>query len=260
MIYFDKWSQIGSTHKENEDFAVIGDEENPFIIVSDGCSSSEDTSTGSRLLSLCVSECYKQNPWHLPSIGFNSISRAFEITKKLGLKNESLDATIMIADICEDKVRVCIWGDGYVFLKYKDSSLFHVKTIEYTPEMPYYLSYITDNNRNANYCKCVSNGEIHKIIDDDGNFYPVPVHVPTEFSFIKNDLEFIILSTDGAGSFIDSENNPIHQEDIENQITSFKRINGEFIQRRMRRMMKMNAKEGIKHYDDLTIAGMSFVD
>ena len=252
MIYFDKFSEIGSSHKENEDFAVIGDEENPFIIVSDGCSSSKNTSTGSRLLSLCAAEELRNNPLEVASVGINSIYKASILRSSLGINKESLDVTLMIAYMREGVINVSVWGDGFIYVK-KLSEDYFVTELSYSPEIPYYLSYKIDGSRDFLYCRPY--GSIIKTENDS----EVPVKNASHWRMRADGIEYIMLSTDGVSSF-QKDNVDIPQEEINKQITAFKRLNGEFIGRRMKRMMKNNAKDGVRHYDDLTIAGMSFVD
>ena len=61
----DSAFQIGKTHDVCEDFALTGtfeDEKNTarYVIVSDGCSSSQNTDLGSRLLSFSIANELKK--------------------------------------------------------------------------------------------------------------------------------------------------------------------------------------------------------
>lgn len=258
-MYFDKFSEIGSAHKENEDFSVIGDQDNPFIIVSDGCSSSGNTSTGSRILSFAVADTImKASTLKLVDIGRISIQYASGIAKLLSLDERCLDSTLMVAFVEEHHVRVCIWGDGFVFYKYKNE-LPEFQKIEYSQEAPFYLSYQLDDDRMKFYQELVNNGSIIKTESFETGTATVPVMEPTEFGIYRENLEYVMLSTDGIGTFI-LNNTPVDQVKINERVTSFKRLNGEFIGRRINRMMKENEKGGIKHYDDFTIAGISFIE
>lgn len=265
-MYFDKFSKIGSDHKENEDYAVIGDEEHPFVIVSDGCSGSRDTSTGSRLLSLCAAKFlidlnyygifFDQN-----DIGNIIIEHSFGISNLLKLPQECLDATLIICciDRSEYLVNIYMWGDGVVYYKYKNGE-YSFYSVDYTPELPYYLSYSLNTKNNENYCRLSSGGKITKIECNGGVSSYVTALDHTQLSISLRDLEYVLISTDGASSFINKDNKPISEKTIDDEINSFKRLNGEFLGRRMNRMIKNLAKEGINHYDDFTVAGISFVD
>ena len=72
-------------------------------------------------------------------------------------------------------------------------------------------------------------------------------------------LEYLLLSTDGVGSFENEDRLPYSRHIVNPRVTAFKGLNGEFIQRRMKRMMKTTKKEGLHHYDDFTIAGVSSI-
>lgn len=260
MIYFDKFSEIGSTHKENQDYAVIGDEESPFIIVADGCSSSKNSAIGARVLSLCMAKSIREHRdiFDLNGHGLNAITQALSIVENLRTGKESLDCTLMVAIVQDDSVIGKVWGDGLIFVK--DRQGVRIADIRYEPEMPYYLSYKVDQKRDDEYFKMLLDGSVVKREYRDGadHLGGSPMQ-PYDIQLSVKNIEYIILATDGASSF-QKENTDIPQEEINEQITSFKRLNGEFIGRRMNRMVKSNAKQGIKHYDDLTIAGMSFVD
>lgn len=258
-MYFDKFSQIGSSHCENEDFAVIGDENNPFIIVCDGCSSSENTSTGSRIIALCAAEILRCYPWgKIEDVGKHAILKADYVISSLGGASKvSLDSTLIIAMVRSDTVEVCMWGDGSVYGKNGNERL--NTSIEYSNEMPFYLSYGIDRERLAHYKSLVDSGEIKKTSNDSlwGKSEEVTME-PWQTSYDLNSLEYLLISTDGVESFISKDNEPIQQRLIDKDVTVFKRTNGEFIGRRMKRMMKEHKKIGINHYDDLTIAGISF--
>ncbi len=203
MIYFDKFSEIGSSHKENEDYTVIGDEKNPFVIVCDGCSSSENTAIGSRILALSAAEIFKTKAVHIvKDIGIPAIWKAHSIVKLLGLDLSCLDSTLIIAGFNKHmgQINVCMWGDGCLYSKYYGKE--RTSYVEYSNEMPYYLSYQIDPKRDVDYNNLVSDGMIHKItprsIDD-------PLE-PTSFTFSINELDYLLLATDGVKSFIENDN------------------------------------------------------
>jgi serine/threonine protein phosphatase PrpC len=261
-MYFDKFSEIGSTHKENEDFAVIGDEKNQFVIVSDGCSGSKNTAMGSRLLSLYMGKMLKDYGGNflsdLVGLGNNAIILTNEIRKKIGLERECLDATLLIAYVNEKDIVLAAWGDGNIIIK--RNNCIELISINYTEEIPYYLSYRLYLDRKLQFEEIAKERNLKmKINEGTKDSYYSPFHVYQK-NIDRNGLDYIILSTDGMLSFIDNKNNHINQNDINRDITAFKRLNGEFIARRMNRMMKDNAKEGIIHYDDFTVAGISFIE
>ena len=261
-MYFDKFSEIGSSHKENEDFAVVGDEEHPFIIVSDGCSGSENTSTGSRLLSLCAAKFFKEFNLgcflNANDIGDITIKLASSVVDLLRLKQECLDATLLVAYPYDNFMSVIIWGDGSVLYKHKNRGPEFLR-VEYGAETPYYLSYQLNLENDNRYKDLAKEGRITKLeIDCEGNF-PTSAILPTQLSILKEELEYVILLTDGMSSFINKNNKPVDQNMINDNIIAFKRLNGQFIGRRMNRMMKDFKREGITHYDDFTVAGISFV-
>ena len=53
-INVDHYMTIGSSHQVCEDYIISGTEPFPYIILSDGCSSSKDTDIGARILAQCA--------------------------------------------------------------------------------------------------------------------------------------------------------------------------------------------------------------
>ena len=57
----DTFSKIGKTHKICEDYILSGTKPFPYIIISDGCSSSEGTDMGARLLCFLAQQYIRFN-------------------------------------------------------------------------------------------------------------------------------------------------------------------------------------------------------
>ena len=265
-MYFDKYSQIGSSHKVNEDYAVVGNDTNPFVVVSDGCSSSPDTDIGSRILALTTARCLmRYKTIDVKELMFNVLIDANAVAMSLGVSTRCLDATLLIARVVEDRVNVIMYGDGCLYAVPKGNSPVVVHTVEYTPEMPYYPSYKLNMENDRSYMDQAGSLSLRKIEQTEllgqgdsfrANTNPI---LPTTFSYPIDDLSAILLTTDGVGTFIaDKPCNVYRQSYIDSELTNFKSFKGEFVQRRMKRMMKNNIADGVTHYDDFTAAGISF--
>ncbi|UCE66563.1 MAG: protein phosphatase 2C domain-containing protein [Candidatus Zixiibacteriota bacterium] len=257
MIYFDKFSKIGGTHSENQDYSIVGNENNPFIMVLDGCSSSKDVSVGARILGHCMIDFMRY--YEYDTKAKLAAMKAGMLVKNMGLPTNCLDATLMYAYIEGDLIKICIWGDGCIVIKSKIDGI-KIIDIKYTIEMPYYISYQVDKERDNIYKQYAEETKLKKIIERNSEIemksdYINPLcHLSIDI--LKNDIEYILLCTDGIFSF---NNDIILRCDLINSpILQFKNLKGEFVQRRLKRMFKEN--QGLTHYDDLTIAGMSFVD
>lgn len=248
----DRYTKMGLSHEDNEDYALIDVQS---LIVCDGCSSSKYTTVGSRILAHTVRlQMYQCNGVNSPKQdGFieQVMWKAKHAAEQAGLHHTALHCTLMIAEHSEDEITINMWGDGCVYYKYFNNDKIFIARVSYTPEVPYYPIYMTEYSDQQEYKSAQSREEIViKVTTNDPDLYLTPsiteshkLSVPTE------DLEFILLSTDGVESITD-----LPQEKVDQEVTNFKLTSGAFIQRRMNRFMKSNPK----HMDDITIAGYSF--
>lgn len=265
-LSFDCYSEIGQTHKDNQDFSVVGDESCPFIVVSDGCSGAKHSDIGSRVLSLSAAknmrESFPENPKELSFLGTKSIWRASSIINSLGLDRSCLDATLLIAIIIDGHIHFRLWGDGNIYYKYKDKDLSWIN-VSYTPEIPYYPSYELDDELNDRYKRKVLQKEIVKTVTSQRDQHIVidrdplsPTLNDYEHDFPIDGLEYFLLSTDGTETFLQN-GDPMDQGEVVKELTSFKSLHGQFVGKRMNKMLKSFGKQGIIHYDDCTVAGIS---
>ena len=151
-MQIDTFLTIGKSHKVCEDYILSGTDPMPYIIISDGCSSSKGTDMGARLLCFLAQQYIKFRatkdfePDH-KEMGLWIIHNAELVAKQLGLCNHSLDATLIIAykSYGINNIRVHFYGDGCVLYFGPKQMLFG--QIEYTKNAPYYLSYYIDPER-----------------------------------------------------------------------------------------------------------------
>lgn len=248
----DRYTKMGLSHQDNEDYALIDQQS---LIVCDGCSSSNYTTVGSRILAHTVRlQMYQCNGVNSPDQdGFieQVMWKAKHAAEQAGLHHTALHCTLMIAELSEDDVIINIWGDGVVYYKYFNNDKIFIANINYTPEVPYYPIYMTEHSDQQEYKSAHSKGKIiidtvtndHKVCISPSITGPHNLIVPTE------NLEFILLSTDGVESITN-----LHQDEVNHEVTNFKLTSGAFIQRRMNRFMKSKPN----HMDDITITGYSF--
>ena len=100
----DSFTKTGHSHTLFEDAVITGTSPFPFIIVSDGCSSSKNTHLGSHLLSRSAELELKESKCFHKNFGESIIYRARSMADLLGLEHNSLDATLLIAYVKDDKV------------------------------------------------------------------------------------------------------------------------------------------------------------
>lgn len=262
------------THQYNQDYGLISRNRHgcDAVIVCDGCSSTEHSDISSRLTaafvykyisrfgdmnnidfkSLCVSDLLAQDIAYTPFAHMLPISHCLDST-----------ALIITARTEDNIVGVRVFGDGYIIIKYRNGFLIKNK-IESENGYPPYLSYIVDDKRmkalekigNCNIVRHneVYSGNVKEKIWEWSETHPFSWPVATENYPIK-DIEYIMVCTDG----IDSINN-VSSNEVLDKLTQFKTTTGQFMQRRLKAMMKDYAKNGQTNSDDLTVGIIHFGD
>jgi len=253
----DTFLEIGSQHKICEDYIISGNDPFPFIIISDGCSSSDNTEMGARILCHLAKQYLKYRPlfpvdYH--KMGAWIIHNAELVIRQLGLKLPCLDATLIVSYEYEDMIYIYFYGDGCLVTKNPQGII--IKHIEYSKNAPYYLSYQIDEKSNELYNTLNIEKKIITEFEDRTNSkMTVPFDGITYF-VISNEMDMILLASDGLQSFMQQTSNKIERftpMDIITPCINFKNTNGNFLKRRLNKQMKTFARENIYHFDDLSI-------
>jgi len=271
MIKVDDFLKTGKNHRICEDYILSGVKPFPYIILSDGCSSSKNTEMGSRLLcylarqlittrtedELKCDTCLDTGSW--------IIHNAEVVSRLLGLEKSALDATLIIAYVVGKAVIINTYGDGVIITQNNDD-LITIHDINYSNNAPYYLSYTIDSRRDEEYYKMKNKQTIlGTIIRSNGHFTIDEQQLSYDhreiFSFLVSTLKSILICSDGIKSFIRSAlAEPYFVTDVAKEMFSFKTTTGEFLKRRLGRMTQDYEKENIFHYDDLSVGCFLFED
>jgi len=263
-ITHDSHYTIGSTHAYCQDYADSGEREDfVYACISDGCSSSKDSDIGARWL--CKSFSFveefgtKTRPEGMEIGLINNLKYAFPY----GIFDETcLDATLLglVYDKKSDQLFVYAWGDGQIHLKYK-SGITHRISITYKTNAPYYLSYRLDN-KSAEYEK--EFGTEYALITENINGAETEFFTIRAKSFFKvvddasKVLDFAAVMSDGVESFMFPLS--LTKDLVQKEFLNFKSLNGEFVKRRFQGFKRFCARETVTHYDDLSLAAISFQD
>ena len=278
MINTDTFLKMGDQHKICEDYVISGvtkqgDPPLQYIILSDGCSKSEKTEMGARILCYMAQQFIRYNFHSYPflpdykKMGLWIIHNAEMTARSLGLNRDCLDATLIISwvDSEHSTANIFIYGDGFVILKGKDGlQLFGV---DFRPDnAPYYLSYELDPERKQLYHELkvskilttnTSRGAIASGFIEEQYAYDAGIIKRLDM----DEYDSIIIASDGLGSFY-SDNGPM---EAVKPVDTFKWIVPEFInfkgkknigsylQRRVSKEIKLLIKEDIFHFDDLSL-------
>lgn len=267
----DTFIKCGTNHNMCEDYILSGIKPVPYIIISDGCSSSDDTETGARILAHLAKQYIYQRKDYLKDLDKNEmgqwIANNAEMTAKhLGLQSTCLDATLIVAYEVIDNIRVVFFGDGFVYAVTRESAHLYNTLLDeviYTNNAPYYLSYKIDPYRDALYHQMGNSvtwvtkyKDPGREVDEICFAYDQPLG--TEFRIAN--YKSVFISSDGLGSFLmPKEDNPSERikldpmELMETHFSAFKNTSGEFLKRRCKRAIKRFENDGVFHYDDFSI-------
>ena len=268
----DWYIDRGYSHKICEDYATVGD---GFVIISDGCSSSEHTDIGARLLCMSAKELLNDRGMcsDYRSLKGYVVAKSVPLLDRIGLSVASLDATLLVAFVRDGFIRVYVYGDGYVVITYKTQCCKERYVdkqfckFEYPQNAPYYPSYEADISRNIMYHKEIQTVRDSRRFVEDGfssEEWNGSESLIDDECVITEKLENVanvVLMSDGAGSFLEKKNGvaeAVPDIDILMTFTDFKITKGEFVARRANAVMKRFRKNNITHYDDLVVGGLNF--
>jgi hypothetical protein len=276
-IKIDSVLEIGSSHDICEDYIIHGITENniPYIILSDGCSSSKHTDIGARIFVhniknlICNIICYLNDDKLFKIIyktyQYDIIYSVLNIIQLLNLPQNSLDCTLIFAFIINDKCYIYRYGDGSIIIEYTNNDIF-INSVEFIKNNPYYLSYLLNPKINKDYFENISEhylDKTHILEDDNGCIMSDEKEIikliedrTVEIIDLKN-VKNILISSDGIDSFLnkrDGKNIPADQ--LIYNILDFKNLNGNFLKRTLKSkkgVLNQLKKQNIINFDDISI-------
>lgn len=259
----DSISIQSTTHFTCEDSSVTIDNDDLSIaIVCDGCSSSENSDIGSRLLSIiakdAMCEIFKRDLVYEDHIREYIIQKMIEVKNSCSFLNTTFfDSTLMILVKPKDSyARVLVYGDGVIFKKEQKSTNIEICEISFSHNAPYYLNYKTDSKRDSLYLKNSSEEICFRTGLTTGEHnIPVADAIPAYYTINGGEPGFIGIASDGISQLLDRNTGTmLATEEVIKNLTDFKTTTGQFVKRRVKRAMEEYAKNGIIPVDDLSIA------
>lgn len=262
----DSYFTIARQHLVCEDYALAQREPVPHILVSDGCSTSEQSDIGARLLTLSASKTIHEyvttsQADDLPTygdVGHAIINRARHVADILGLRPNALDATMLLAFPQRGQVHVYVYGDGCI-LTVNLAGEVGVLQFTYANNMPYYLSYWIDHPRRESYVAYNQEGNavltLRQWQGSQEDVRTCDYDTPQVFSYALHTYRLIALCSDGIGSLYQPETQTkVSVPEVAARLVGYKTTKGDFVKRRVRRMLKEYEQQGIALTDDLSVA------
>lgn len=265
----DYYVRMGATHSICQDYAIAGvtQDARAYAILSDGCSGTANprhpgspyTDYGSRFL-VRAARCEIET-------GFNTdlvLNRAIAAVSALNLPpQESLDATLLVAEEVGDEIVVRMYGDGVILTRTREGIVSYT-TVDFEQNAPYYLSYAIGqgtSNREALYRSvCTSKTTVHRRRVDGVWQEPLtetgPIgDVEQRRVYPKENFDLVLVCSDGVKSFTNATGEVPFEQVLDHMLT-FKSLHGEFLTRRLKFFEKTCREQGWSHYDDLSVAGI----
>lgn len=277
----DAYYEIGFSHKVCEDYALAGEYKNmAYAIVSDGCSSSDDSDVGARLMSHIAKGVliYLRDRDIIGTEEYSNIfkelviRKCIEVKSSLGLPTEAFDATLLINVVYNKNIISLGWGDGY-FAFVTNTKNIIAYGITYSTGAPYYLSYEMSPTKKDAYKNAYGMGTMDTnsyVINMDGTVIENKIDTsPIRYSeslhrvSYSPAMDFVMVSSDGLDTY---QNNPKFDRPAEEEKSEYKAENiipltmayknivGEFVIRRMVRLKSDMNKNNILHLDDVSCA------
>ncbi len=274
MIALDSHYTIGRLHLLCQDYVCQGWKPFPYVVLSDGCSAAPDSDLGARLLTL---NARRLLPWFaLPvaneaervdrhwRLGRRIVRRAARQARDLGINEDVLDATLLVAWCAEDTVYVHLYGDGCIAARRADGEIAVIE-VEYAENAPYYLSYLLDQERHDLYASAIGDPSIaqsvHYLSETGATRRLEPFNTATVFSFSLAALPTVAIATDGLHSLVNAETGDrLGTLPVARELLDFADINDGFVTRRLRQALVGYGRQGVFNFDDLSLGAFVKVD
>lgn len=263
MAIADVSFSIGKTHDVCQDYGVADDprqsdlsESGAVAVVCDGCSSSQDTDMGARLL---ARSAILTRPFDPEVV----IQRANQYRTALELDQHALDATLLMArETPEGDAEVFVCGDGVVVARRRNGTGYDHWTLSFNLNAPEYLSYRLDAGRYAEYQKAGGG-----VLTVGGRCPPVEDCLQARVQgvhfyhvFPKDLYDVVLVMSDGAESFQKRDGTrlvSVPLTEVLDQVLDLKVLTHGFLRRRMGKFLgKFCVTNGWQHYDDFAVGGL----
>jgi hypothetical protein len=271
-IHTDKYFRMGASHIVCEDYALAGSITNDFhfALVCDGCSGSDDTDIGARLLAhafkgvlrdFSMGDDFRER-LNIDDLSKNTLLRLSNSLASLNLPVDALDATLIavLADQREGLLHVLFFGDGFARVKIRD------KVYEYSSEFnnyPLYLSYglkpealekhakVFGDKAGTMTVRTIEGSETSDYVTKIGHYHDV---------LCLHGMDNAVVSSDGMATFCVKNQDVRNPNDMLEKFSDFKSTKGKFIERKSQKIFRDLAKEGVSPFDDFSLAGISMIE
>jgi hypothetical protein len=250
----------------------------PYLILSDGCSSSPDTDMGARLLvkaaeRLLLARAYRRSSNALSKMHSEAARVALRWAERIGLPPQAVDATLLTAHLHEDELTLGCSGDGVLLLQSRAGAT-DVYVIHCPSGYPLYPAYshqperlaaLRDRGCDRKEVQHFRRAEVSAPLRLEKAWTS---HLWTEVLAVNaRDYKYAVLFSDGIDSFFAARRtetgrmiDAIPLDQVLRELISFKSLGGNFVGRRINRFMKDCQSKGWRHADDLAVGALHLGD
>lgn len=265
--------RIGGSHDVCQDYATCGTGDDfAYAIVCDGCSSSPDVDFGARVLALAAREIIQEarvTPMDPEVFAKRTVRRADLVSAIFRqIHPQFLDATLLIAWVDRGELTAMMFGDGMFFHRTGNGGTVRAVRVDFKIPIdgnleaaPDYPAYYLESLREQNYRALGGDKTVEDcLITKEGSSGTLSVRKPFDPVIIKGPVmpgDVISLCSDGINSFRRANREAIPWQDMVNDYIDFKSLPGVFVKRRFNFLQKRCKKEGLYHYDDISLASIA---
>ena len=261
---------IGAAHSICQDYSTsTNDGDGSYVIVSDGCSTSENTDIGARLLSRAAKQLMSsRDNVDVNTMHVEAARTALRWATEMGLPPQSVDATLLTAQVHDGGLIIAASGDGDIVLESHLGTI-ELYSISFADGFPLYPSYEHQSDRlNAWQTNATQLKEVrHFRSQEGGPFELVSVmtssNMTETISVDPSYYKHVVLFSDGLHSFYKIEQDhtskrttSLSVEDVLLELIAFKGAQGSFVARRVKRFKKQFASQNWYHADDLALGAI----
>ena len=268
---------MGTTHEICQDYTLSNSNS---IAISDGCSGSNNSDIGSRVLSIIAMNKITELDSLYSFEEKECILLARPAIKMLGIPNECLDATLLLATSYKNSLEAICCGDGVIAIKTKDNDIFIINCA-YTDSYPFFMNYLY--GRNGRLKEWDTNHNKREVsltlIKEDGSIIEIGKNLSSisrisDFGILKildnkifieivdsDIIEHISIMSDGVHSFYETiktntskYNKSISYLEVIKELLVFKIYNETFVKRRVNKFKKDCLKKNWGNADDVSLA------
>jgi hypothetical protein len=241
-------------------------------MVSDGCSSSEDTDFGSRILCKAAESAIKLlhsgeidvplvRPLdHVSNIANSIASNVLESYGRM-LTPYALDCTLLVAYRHSDAFHVIATGDGVVAARRNDGTL-DIRVIEYAGNAPIYMNYLNNQERLDGLRRTFDCTKRIYFLSEDGQDTHISKNIEEYYEFPFSEYSSVAVMTDGVLSFkrLSEDEKSYERVDVQNivsRLMSFDQTLSGFIERQCKDFRFDCSLLHMIHKDDVAIGALT---